>query len=77
MKRDGPKVPGVVHGPLGITCHQNDKANSIGDCLENNFTSHDLCNENHERRVETGVQVLLTSVDDTRWGNQDLVTYIN
>jgi hypothetical protein len=35
------------------------------DCLENQFTSHDLCDENHERRVETRVQALLASVDDT------------
>jgi hypothetical protein len=53
MKRDGPQVPTAVHGSLGITCHPNEKANAIAHCLENRFTSHDLCDENHERPVET------------------------
>jgi hypothetical protein len=57
-------VPTALHGFLGITYHPNEKANETADCLENQFTSHDLCNENHERRVETRVQVLLASVDD-------------
>jgi hypothetical protein len=35
------------------------------DCLENQFTSHDLCDENHEQQVETRVQALLASVDHT------------
>jgi hypothetical protein len=33
--------------------------------LENQFTSHELCDENHEWWVETRVQALLTSVDNT------------
>jgi hypothetical protein len=33
MKRDGPKAPTAVHGPLGITYHPNDRANAIEDCL--------------------------------------------
>jgi hypothetical protein len=48
MKGDGPKAPTAVHGPLGITCHPNEKASAIADYLENQFTSHDLCVENHE-----------------------------
>jgi hypothetical protein len=40
----------------------------IADCLENQFTSHDLCDENHKRQVEGRVQVLFTSVDDTSLG---------
>jgi hypothetical protein len=67
MKRDGPKAPAAVYGPLGITYHANEKANAIADYLENQFTSHDLCDENYERRVETTVQALLASVDGTRW----------
>jgi hypothetical protein len=51
MKRDGPKT----RGPLGITYHSNEKANVIAHCLENQFTSHDLSDENYERRVETRV----------------------
>jgi hypothetical protein len=30
--------------------------------LENQFTPHDLCDENHELRVEAGVQALLEAV---------------
>jgi hypothetical protein len=41
-----------------------DKANSIAECLENQFTSHDLCDENHERRVEARVQALLEAADN-------------
>jgi hypothetical protein len=40
----------------------------IADYLENQFTSHDLCDENHERQVETTVQALLASVDGTPLG---------
>jgi hypothetical protein len=47
MKRDGPKAPTTVHGHLGITYHLNEKANVIADSLENQFMSHDLCDENH------------------------------
>jgi hypothetical protein len=35
---------------------------AIADCLENQFTEHDLCNKNHERRVEARVQALLEAV---------------
>jgi hypothetical protein len=66
MKRDGPKASTAVHGPLGITHHPNEKANVIEDCLENQFTSHELCDENHERvGWRLRVQALLSSVDDT------------
>jgi hypothetical protein len=41
-----------------------DKANAIADCLENQFTPHDLCDENHERRVEARVQALLEAEDN-------------
>jgi hypothetical protein len=49
MKRDGPKAPTTVHGTLGITYPLNEKANVIADCLESQFTYHDLCDENHEQ----------------------------
>jgi hypothetical protein len=32
--------------------------------LENQFIHHDLCDENHERRVEATVQILLEAVDN-------------
>jgi uncharacterized lipoprotein YajG len=38
----------------------------IADCLEHQFTSHYLCDENHEQEVETTVQALLASVDSTQ-----------
>jgi hypothetical protein len=47
MKRDGPKAPVTAYGPVGITYYPNKKAKMIVDCLENQFTSHDLCDENH------------------------------
>jgi hypothetical protein len=62
---DRPEAPTAVHVPLGITYHTNEKANVIAGCLENQFTSHDLCDENHEREVETIVQALLASVQGT------------
>jgi hypothetical protein len=49
MKRDGPNAPTAIHGHLEITYHLNEKANATADCLENQFTSHNLCDENHER----------------------------
>jgi hypothetical protein len=61
MNRDGPKAPATVYGPLGIIYHPNEKADVIADCLENQFTSHDLCGKNNEQRMET----LLASVGDT------------
>jgi hypothetical protein len=64
-KRDGPKAPTTVHGTLGLTCNLNKNANVNADYLENRFTSHDLSNENHKRRLETRIQVLLAFVDDT------------
>jgi hypothetical protein len=64
MKRNEPKTPTAVHGPLGITNHLKEKGKAIARYLGNQFTSHDLCDENRERRVETRVQALLASVDD-------------
>jgi hypothetical protein len=40
-----------------------EKANAIAHCLENRFTHHDLCDERHERRVETIVQDVLETED--------------
>jgi hypothetical protein len=57
--RDGPRAPTAIHGLLGLKYHPEDKANAIADCLENQFTLHDLCEENHEQRVEARVQALL------------------
>jgi hypothetical protein len=56
---------------LDIIMHTNVQLSEvivIVNCLENQFTSHDLCDENHEREVGTTVQALLASVDDTPFG---------
>jgi hypothetical protein len=65
MKRNGPKAQTTVHGPLGIT---NVKPNVIADCLENQFKSHDLCDENQDQQVVTRVQAPLASVNDIPFG---------
>jgi hypothetical protein len=57
------QAPTAIHGLLGLKYHPVDKANAIADCLENQFTQHDLCEENHERRVEARVHALLDAVD--------------
>jgi hypothetical protein len=51
------------HQLLGLKYHPEDKTNAIADCLENQFTPHDLCDENHERRLEARVQALLEAAD--------------
>jgi hypothetical protein len=66
MKRDGPKARPAIHGPLGITFQPQEKV--IANCLKNQFTSHDLCDENHERQVETTVQALFACIDGTPLG---------
>jgi hypothetical protein len=53
MKRDEPKASTAIHGLLGIKYHPNEKANVIVNYLESQFTSHDLCDKNHEQQVET------------------------
>jgi hypothetical protein len=64
MKRDGAKKPTAIQGPSGITFHTLEKANAITDCLENQFTLHDLCDENHKQQVEARVQTLLEAVNN-------------
>jgi hypothetical protein len=65
MKSDGPKVPTAIHGLIGLKYHPLEKANAIACCLENQFTPSDLCDVNHEPRVEARVQSLLESVDNS------------
>jgi hypothetical protein len=64
MKRDGAKKPTAIHGPFGLTFHPLEKANAIADCLENQFTLHDLCDENHKHQVEARVRTLLEAVEN-------------
>jgi hypothetical protein len=41
-----------------------DIASAIAAWLEYQFTPHDLCDENHEWRVDARVQALLEAKDD-------------
>jgi hypothetical protein len=59
LKRDGPKAPTAIHGASGLKFYPFEKANAIADCLEIQFTPHDLCDDNHEGQVEARVQALL------------------
>jgi hypothetical protein len=52
LKRDGSKASTAIHGASGLKFHPSEKANAIPDCLEIQFTPHNLCDENHEQRVE-------------------------
>jgi hypothetical protein len=64
LKRYGPRAPTAIHGSSGLQFHPSEEANAITDCLENKYTHHDLCDENHERRLEARVEVLLEDVDN-------------
>jgi hypothetical protein len=66
LKRDGPRAPTAIHGSSGLKIHPSEKANAIAGCLEIQFSPHDLCDENHERRVEAAVQSLYETVDNGR-----------
>jgi hypothetical protein len=52
-------APIAVHGPLGLEYHPLETANAFADCLEKQFTPHDLCDETHTWQVEARVQTLL------------------
>jgi hypothetical protein len=67
----------VFHGRLGQKFHTVDKANAIADCLENQFTPLDMCDENYERRVKARVQALFEAEDNDRLNELDHVTYRN
>jgi hypothetical protein len=64
LKRDEPRAPTAIHGPLGLKFLPLEKSNAIANCLENQFTPHVLRDQNHERRVEARVQTLLEPVDN-------------
>jgi hypothetical protein len=64
LKRDGPRAHTATHVPLGRKFLLLEKAIAIADCLENQFTPHDSCDENHERWGEARVEALLEDVDN-------------
>jgi hypothetical protein len=72
---DGQSAPTAIHVASGLKFHPFNKANAIADTLEIQFTPHDLCDENHERRVEAHVQTLLHTVDTTPLKGLDHVKY--
>jgi hypothetical protein len=72
LKRDGPKAPTAIHGSSGLKFHRLEKVNAIANYLENLFTTHDLCDEIHERRVKAGVQALLETVDNSHPDSQTM-----
>jgi hypothetical protein len=57
----------ALHEPWEIKSPERESQHDAG-YLENQFTSHDLCDENHEGQLETRVQVLLAFVDNTPLG---------
>jgi hypothetical protein len=63
MRASGPRAPTDIHGASGLKFLPSEKAKTIAEYLEIQFTPHDLCDENHERRVEAKVQALLETVD--------------
>jgi len=50
-------------GPLGLKYHPLEKTNATADCLENQSTPHDLCDEKRKWNVEARVQALLEAID--------------
>jgi hypothetical protein len=64
LKRNGPKAPTAFHGSSGLKFQPLEKANAIADYLENLFAPHDLCDENHEWRVEARVRSLLQTIEN-------------
>jgi hypothetical protein len=64
-----PEVSTAIHGLLGLKYQPEDKANAIADCLENQFTPHDLC--------VSRAKALLEATDNNPHRELDHVTYKN
>jgi hypothetical protein len=41
-RRDRPKAPTAIHSPSGLIFLPLEKVNKIANCLENQFTPHDV-----------------------------------
>jgi hypothetical protein len=65
IKGDEPKAPAAIHGSFGLKYQTRGKATKVADCLEEQFTQHDLFDENHKRRVKAKVQALFEAADGT------------
>jgi hypothetical protein len=46
-KRGDPKATIAIHGPLEPVFYPSEKANIIGNYLENLFTPHNVCDTDH------------------------------
>jgi hypothetical protein len=55
----------LIHRPLGITYsyHPLEKVHVFAYLLKNQFTPHELRDENHKRRVVASLQALLETMD--------------
>jgi hypothetical protein len=64
-KRDRPKAPSAIHGASGLQFLPTERPSAIADCLENQFTPHDLSEENDERWVEAQVHALFEAMNES------------
>jgi hypothetical protein len=64
LKRDGPRAPTAIHGSSGLKFIHPRKPMQLPTDWKIKFSPHDLCDENHERRVEAAVQALHETVDN-------------
>jgi hypothetical protein len=63
LRRNVPRAPTAIHGASGIKFIPLEKAIAIAECLEIQFTPHELCHKNHEWQEEDKVQALPETVD--------------
>jgi hypothetical protein len=48
MNKDGVRTIFAIHCPLGLKFQLLEKANAIAECVEKQFTPHDLCDDKYE-----------------------------
>jgi hypothetical protein len=65
MRMDNPKAPIAIHCCLGLKFLSLGKPNLIANCLENQFSPHDMCEGNHERLVVAHIHALFEVMDNT------------
>jgi hypothetical protein len=58
------RAPTAIHGASGLKFHPSQKASTIVDCLEIQYTPHDWIGGNHEWWVGARVQALLKDIDN-------------
>jgi hypothetical protein len=66
LKRAGPRPPTAIHGGAsGLKFHPYKKAKAIADCLEIQFTPHDMCDKNHEQQVDIRLDAVLDTIPNS------------